>query len=161
MRQWSVQCRLPVRQFLPQLRRGRSDSIRSSWKTRVSRKIYLPFERPYSLPFANIFSSFIALSPQPSLRKTSWGPPDGDSSPESQLLPLVSRLLYPALLNEFKMANHMGLEEDSDIGRHATFHSIGSQITCIRIFAFGVPLVFGLVSLTASEVGRKHECRHI
>ena len=50
----------------------------------------------------------------------------------------------------YKATNQV--EAGDTIGQRTTFHSIGSQLTCIRIFTFVVPIVLGLVSLTASEI---------
>nr|CDS22165.1 smoothened [Echinococcus granulosus] len=89
---------------------------------------------------------------QPCSQNTTWKLSEGDR-PEHQSLPLVCRLLYPTTPIGCALANHAEMGGgDVVVGQRATFNSIGSQITCIRIAAFAVPVVFALIGLTASEI---------
>lgn len=70
---------------------------------------------------------------------------DGDQ-PDDLSLPLVYRLIYSN--NSCTVTND---PQATEVQR-AAFNSMGSQITCIHIATFTVPVVFALISLTASEV---------
>ncbi|VDK37058.1 unnamed protein product [Taenia asiatica] len=94
----------------------------------------------------------VPQSRQPSSRNTSWKLAEGDR-PEHRSLPLVCHLLYPATSIGCPLTNHLEANgDDVMVGQRATFNSMGSQITCIHIAAFAVPVVFALISLTASVI---------
>lgn len=96
--------------------------------------------------------SIVPQPRQPFSRNTSWKLAEGDR-PEHRSLPLVCHLLYPTTPIGCPLANHVEVDGgDVVVGQRATFNSMGSQITCIHIAAFAVPVVFALISLTASVV---------
>ncbi|KAL5969509.1 hypothetical protein TSMEX_002783, partial [Taenia solium] len=94
----------------------------------------------------------VPQSRQPCSRNTSWKLAEGDRL-EHRSLPLVCHLLYPATPIGCPLTNHLEANGgDVMVGQRATFNSMGSQITCIHIAAFAVPVVFALISLTASVI---------
>ncbi|KAM7534242.1 hypothetical protein Aperf_G00000106724 [Anoplocephala perfoliata] len=81
-------------------------------------------------------------------RNASWKlGEDGDRS-DNLSLPLVCRLIYPNNNSSCTATN----DPQANEGQRAAFNSMGSQITCIHIAAFAVPVFFALISLTASEI---------
>ncbi|KAM3177529.1 hypothetical protein ACTXT7_004401 [Hymenolepis weldensis] len=72
---------------------------------------------------------------------------ENDDRLENCSLPLVCRLIY-SNNNNCTIADDLQTIEV----QQTAFNSLGSQITCIHIAAFAVPVVFALISLTASEI---------